>query len=77
MYEQQRDQILGTQFNVDSLAGVQEQAHLPEHFYFYVCRRNFKPAFDLPGLVGRWMNLQSHSLQQVDQNGPTYHTETV
>lgn len=25
MYEQQRDQILGTQFNVDSLAGAQEQ----------------------------------------------------
>ena len=25
MYEQQRDQILGMQFNVDSLAGAQEQ----------------------------------------------------
>ncbi|CAE7730025.1 chmp5 [Symbiodinium pilosum] len=28
MYEQQRDQILGTQFNVDSLAGAQEQAEI-------------------------------------------------
>lgn len=28
MYEQQRNQILGTQFNVDSLAGAQEQARL-------------------------------------------------
>merc|ERR1740121_360675 len=28
MYEQQRDQILGTQFNVDCLAGAQEQADL-------------------------------------------------
>mmetsp|Transcript_107092 Transcript_107092/g.190275 ORF Transcript_107092/g.190275 Transcript_107092/m.190275 type:complete len:211 (-) Transcript_107092:149-781(-) len=28
MYEQQRDVILGTQFNVDSLAGAQEQADI-------------------------------------------------
>jgi charged multivesicular body protein 5 len=28
MYEQQRDQILGTQFNIDFLAGAQEQAEL-------------------------------------------------
>lgn len=28
MYEQQRDQLLGTQFNVDFLAGAQEQAEL-------------------------------------------------
>mmetsp|Transcript_117706 Transcript_117706/g.366705 ORF Transcript_117706/g.366705 Transcript_117706/m.366705 type:complete len:220 (-) Transcript_117706:575-1234(-) len=28
MYEQQRDQLLGTQFNIDCMAGAQEQAEL-------------------------------------------------
>lgn len=71
MYEQQRDQILGTQFNVDSLAGAQEQAHLPEQFYFKVCRRNFKSALDLLSLLGSWMNHDESTESQL-AGGPKW-----
>lgn len=71
MYEQQRDQILGTQFNVDSLAGAQEQAHLPEQFYFKVCRRNFRSALDLLSLLGSWMNHDESTESQL-AGGPKW-----
>ena len=72
MYEQQRDQILGTQFNVDSLAGAQEQAQHPVAIKLYSHPEQFdfnaasKPLIrhDFPScLSGRIKSTESQLVQ--------------
>lgn len=54
MYEQQRNQILGTQFNVDSLAGAQEQARLQHVTATLV--ETYDLALSKPYYINFWRN---------------------